>query len=181
MTTARSTMQLNENSKKQGSETTSLSRLVWRCAQVATVFLAVSLWGAAQAQEQRVIGGSVIAYYFDGTGKLIAGEAVLDTRLIKPSSQSGMDLLMSNACNNMPPPPATATMQVGGVSATAVYVQTAGSPSSSALAILGVEDMTGVTDRQIRPIRPTGGGGGPICKCALVWCGPVKCCPPQCL
>ena len=126
---------------------------------------------------ERVTGGAVIVYYFDAADKLVAGEKVDDSRLIKPSTKSGMELLMGGACVAMPDPPAAqTTIQVGGgVSTTAVYVQTAGSPSK-VMGVLAVEDMQGVTDRKIRPIRVSA-PAGPVCRCTLVWCGPVKCCP----
>ena len=175
MTTARSTVDFREQFNPPRADTGLSCRLALRCVQVATLLLAISLWGAAQAQDQRVSGGSVMAYYFDSAGKLIAGEMVLDPRPIKQSNQPGVDLLTANACSNMPAPPG-AGMQVGnGVSATAVYVRVVGNPGRAA-EVLAVEDMTGVTDRQIRAMQPIP-AGGPVCHCSLVWCGPVKCCP----
>jgi hypothetical protein len=123
------------------------------------------------------VEGADTAYYFDSASKLVA-VAGLDGLpfKIKPaemvSNSDGMRLVMLSIAQNGLPKFEGRTEMVGKAS-TVVYAVS----GASLLAVLGVEDLTGVTSRVIEPMTPLPLEEGSTCCCKAVRCDGAICCP----
>jgi hypothetical protein len=134
-----------------------------------------------QCDGQTVVGGPLVAFYFDQSDALISAELVSVTRSIKPSTRSGLKLIANAGPLPIPPGAPRSVFQAAGAAVTAVYVQNSRTDITSPYeykSIVAVEDMSGVTDRQFVPIDAKANGA---CRCSKIPCPQGMCCPQQCM